>query len=745
MPAASNNLYRVTVEVSDGKLKATRPMTVMVTDVEEEGKVTLSSVQPKVAIDLTASLKDSDGGVENIEWQWERDGKTTPSDTCSAVDDEDWAEIDGAEMANYTPVTSPITDVGKCLRATAKYTDRRGDGKSAMGVSNNAVIVNTDNRAPEFKDQPSSLKIAENSDAGTAVGGDENIQATDPNGDTLTYSLTGDAALFKITSEDVDDTDGDEEGQITVKTADTLDYEDKNTYMVTVTATDPNGEMASMDVTIMVTDMDEAPKIIVGGLVVTGAGDTNYAENGMGMVATYSAAGPDADMASWSLSGADEGDFEISSAGVLTFMASPDYESPADANTDNIYMVMVNANDGTNDAMKSVSVRVTNEEDPGRVTFWRDGADATTAAIVVGDMLTGLAEDPDGNVGDTPPITGENNDMYPNITGATWQWAKSMDMSTWMDIAGATNAAYTVMDDDDGYYLRATAMYSDGEGMGKMASEETMMVTAVMDQMGEVTLWDGTDALTMAPQVGDTITGAVMDPDGGVTGETWQWSRTMTPDMMDSWMPITDATNAAYMVTEGDTGYHLRVMATYMDAVGTDTAMEYSPATMMVGAMAEQMGEVTLWDGTDALTMAPQVGDTITGAVMDPDGGVTGETWQWSRTMTPDMMDSWMDIQDATEAAYMVTADDTGYHLRVMATYMDAVGTDTAMEYSPATMMVAMAEAGDSLMDRYDTSPRDGQLSLEEVFDGIDEYFDQTGPITLQEVNDLVDLYFDQS
>ena len=29
-PAASNNLYRVTVEVSDGKLKATQTMTVMV-------------------------------------------------------------------------------------------------------------------------------------------------------------------------------------------------------------------------------------------------------------------------------------------------------------------------------------------------------------------------------------------------------------------------------------------------------------------------------------------------------------------------------------------------------------------------------------------------------------------------------------------------------------------------------------------------------------------------------------------
>ena len=638
-PAAANNLYRVTVEVSDGKLKATRPMTVMVTDVEEEGKVTLSSVQPKAAIELTASLKDSDGDTKNIEWQWERDGDTPPNTACSDVTADDWVEIDGAESATYTPVTSPVTDVGKCLRAIAKYTDRRGDGKtSTMGVSDNPVIINTDNRAPEFKDPPSSLEIDENSDAGTAVG---NIQATDPNGDTLTYSLTGDAALFKITSEDDDQTTGedeDEHGQITVKTADTLDYEDRKTYMVTVTAADPNGEMASVDVTIKVEDVDEAPKIIVGGLVVTGTGDINYAENGMGMVAAYSAAGPDAADATWSLSGADAEDLSISSAGVLTFMASPNYEMPMDANTDNIYLVMVNANDGTNDAMKSVSVRVTNEEDPGRVTFWRDGADATAEAIVVGDMLTGLAEDPDGNVGDTPPITGENNDMYPNITGATWQWAKSMDMSTWMDIAGATNAAYTVMDDDDGYYLRATAMYSDGEGMGKMASEETMMVTAIM----------------------------------------------------------------------------------------------------------EQMGAVTLWDGTDALTMAPQVGDTITGLVEDPDGGVTGETWQWSRTMTPDMMDSWMDIQDATEAAYMVTADDTGYHLRVMATYMDAVGTDTAMAYSPVTMMVT-AEAGDSLMDRYDTSPRDGQLSLEEVFDGIDEYFDQTGPITLQEVNDLVDLYFDQS
>ena len=50
-------------------------------------------------------------------------------------------------------------------------------------------------------------------------------------------------------------------------------------------------------------------------------------------------------------------------------------------------------------------------------------------------------------------------------------------MASWMDITGATDAAYTVMDADEGYHLRATAMYDDGEGMGKMASMQTMMVT----------------------------------------------------------------------------------------------------------------------------------------------------------------------------------------------------------------------------------------------------------------------------
>ena len=50
----------------------------------------------------------------------------------------------------------------------------------------------------------------------------------------------------------------------------------------------------------------------------------------------------------------------------------------------------------------------------------------------------------------------------------TWQWSRSMDGAEgWEDIAGATSASYTPKTGDVGYYLRATAEYSDGLGEGR--------------------------------------------------------------------------------------------------------------------------------------------------------------------------------------------------------------------------------------------------------------------------------------
>ena len=93
-------------------------------------------------------------------------------------------------------------------------------------------------------------------------------------------------------------------------------------------------------------------------LTVSGATTLDYAENGVGTVAGYTTSGTQGAV-TWSLSGDDSGDFSISSAGELAFTAAPDYEAPADADTDNVYQVTVEATDGTNNATLDVTVTVT--------------------------------------------------------------------------------------------------------------------------------------------------------------------------------------------------------------------------------------------------------------------------------------------------------------------------------------------------------------------------------------------------
>ena len=176
-------------------------------------------------------------------------------------------------------------------------------------VSAYPVAEDTRNRAPVFGDEDSDTpgtqnqsamrEVAENTKAN--VGNAVTAKDPDPNEDPLIYRLSGaDAALFSVGPDDADTEDVDEGGQITVKSGTKLDFETRTTYMVTITATDSFSDSASIDVTITVTDADEAPD-------VTGDAEKEYAENGTGSVATYTADDPEGAAVKWSLSGADAG------------------------------------------------------------------------------------------------------------------------------------------------------------------------------------------------------------------------------------------------------------------------------------------------------------------------------------------------------------------------------------------------------------------------------------------------------
>ena len=130
------------------------------------------------------------------------------------------------------------------LRVTVTYTDGEGGGKMAMETS--ATPANT---APMFATETAERMVPENTAAGENVGAP--VTAMDANNDTLTYSLGGtDMASFDIDRAT---------GQIMVGDGTMLDYEGSQmTYMVTVTATDPSGATGTVDVMVMVTDVDEA-------------------------------------------------------------------------------------------------------------------------------------------------------------------------------------------------------------------------------------------------------------------------------------------------------------------------------------------------------------------------------------------------------------------------------------------------------------------------------------------------------
>jgi hypothetical protein len=357
MPADADgdNVYEVKVAATDADSnRGEKSVKVKVANVDELGTVTLSAVQPRVGVSLTASLTDIDGGVSDLKWQWSKGGTA----------------IVGATSDTYTPASE---DLEAILTATASYIDAQGPEKMAGGEAANMVAADTRNEAPAFADQDEDTDgtqnteaertIAENAAAGTPLGGGA-IIATDPIAgdpeitDNLTYTLSGaDASSFEVSSV------AETEGQITVGAGTKLDYETKQTYKVTVNATDSFGESATINVTITVTDVNEGPEISLGGLGISGKSSAKYPEHGTDPIDTYMASGPESDNVTWSLGGDDAGDFSISRGGELTFNTSPDYENPVDMDMDNVYMVTVMANDGTYDAMRMVTVTVTNVDE----------------------------------------------------------------------------------------------------------------------------------------------------------------------------------------------------------------------------------------------------------------------------------------------------------------------------------------------------------------------------------------------
>jgi len=229
----------------------------------------------------------------------------------------------------------------------------RATDQGSLSVESEFSINVTDvNEPPAITSNGSLVSVPENT---TAV---MTVTATDPDlGDTLTYAIPAssaggvDRSRFTINSSS---------GALAFSSAPDFespaDANGDNDYELRVEVRDIQGLIDRQDVLVRVTDVNEPP-VIAGGATAA----INVPENTTA-VTTLSVTDPDlGDTMTFSIiAGDDQTKFTLSSSGALAFSSAPDFESPADADKDNVYELRVEVRDskGLVDT-QDVSVTVT--------------------------------------------------------------------------------------------------------------------------------------------------------------------------------------------------------------------------------------------------------------------------------------------------------------------------------------------------------------------------------------------------
>ena len=234
----ADSSYSVTVKASDGTANDTISVTINITNATEKP---LEPVAPTVTT--------TSGSTTSLDVTW-----TAPSNTGRPVitgydlqyrKGTSGAWTDGPQNRTGTSATIPGLDGNSMYQVQMRATNVDGDSdwSSPPGEGSTA------NGAPSFSSNSTTRTLAEtvgDATVSTTANIGAVITATDPDNDTLTYSLEGaDAGKFNLVSST---------GQLQTRGGESYDYEASTRYTVTVKATDTGGGSAVITVTINITN-----------------------------------------------------------------------------------------------------------------------------------------------------------------------------------------------------------------------------------------------------------------------------------------------------------------------------------------------------------------------------------------------------------------------------------------------------------------------------------------------------------
>ena len=173
---------------------------------------------------------------------------TEPSNTGPDIDDYDIQYRTGSgsflPYQHNTGTTTTITDLDLNTRYEVQVKAHNDEGESLWSPS--GFGTTSANQRPVFDETAPTRSLVENTTGTQNIGNP--IRATDPEGRTVSYSLTGgDTDQFTIAPGI---------GQLRTQNSVDYNYEVRNRYSVTVEAQDEQGGRATITVTIDITDDD---------------------------------------------------------------------------------------------------------------------------------------------------------------------------------------------------------------------------------------------------------------------------------------------------------------------------------------------------------------------------------------------------------------------------------------------------------------------------------------------------------
>jgi hypothetical protein len=484
--AGANNIYDVVIRASSSGGTADKTLAVTITNTDEAPVITSNGGGATAAISL----------AENIA------AVTSVIATDPENDTRSYSIVGGADAALFTidSATGALNFIG------APNFEAPGDNgannvydiivrATANGLTDDqdiAVTITNVNEGPVLSGGPTgAVTLAENIAAVTT------ISATDPEGDSVTYSVIGgaDAALFSVNSTT---------GALAFITAPNFDAPGdagaNNIYDVVIRASSSGGT-ADKTLAVTITNTDEAPVITSNGGGATAA--ISLAEN-IAAVTSVSATDPEGDTRSYSIvGGADAALFTIDSAtGALNFIGAPNFEAPGDAGANNVYNITVRAtaNGLTDD--QDIAITITNANEAPIITFGGGGA---TASISVAENTTSVA-----TVTSTDP---ENDARFYTIIGGADAGLMYIDGLTGnLSFAAGRNFEAPSDFNLDGIYQVIVRTSSTGG-----TDTQTVFVTVTNTDEAPVITSNGggaTAAISLAENIAAVTSVSATDPEG---------------------------------------------------------------------------------------------------------------------------------------------------------------------------------------------------------------------------------------